>query len=371
MDNAQSATRLDAAPAWFLDQFEELRMGMSNEQLIAEAIGVNHRGIGKEATLERYRDHLAHFDHYLASAHGKTFYTAKSKHVRLFMMHLEKKGGSHPHDARLRCAWCKARGYPDGRSGDGWSASYRKSYLSAVKFLYHHFQAEEDLPNHNPAALETSPKVVHRLGYVLTREEVKRLLDAPGSPKARLIAHWIFYAPSRRKTFADARWLDLDMEKGAWEVIGKGDQVDVFALAPPLLRELRLYRRWQIAEAERNPAMRDALSDSETAYVLLTRNGKRMSPMSVYKTLRRHAVRAGVGLRSAPSHWDSAGGQTSRVTPHALRRTWATIALNDGETPIDVVSEVLKHRDITTTRRHYAPTKPARAQAALVNMRVT
>lgn len=111
---------------------------------------------------------------------------------------------AHPHDTRLRCAWCKARGYPDGRAGEGWSASYRKSYLSAIKFLYHHFQADEDLPNHNPAVQEASPKVINKLGYVLSREEVKQLLDAPGSPKARLIVHWIFYAPSRRKTFADA-----------------------------------------------------------------------------------------------------------------------------------------------------------------------
>jgi len=86
--------------------------------------------------------------------------------------------------------------------------------------------------------------------------------------------------------------------------------VDVFALAPPLLRELRLYRRWQLSEAERNPAMRDALSDPERAYVLLTRTGNRMSPMNIYKTLRRHAVRADVGVRSAPSHWDSSGGKT-------------------------------------------------------------
>lgn len=39
----------------------------------------------------------------------------------------------------------------------------------------------------------------------------------------------------------------------------------MFALAPPLLRELRLYRRWQLSEAEHNPAIRDALSDPATA----------------------------------------------------------------------------------------------------------
>ena len=345
-------------------------MDLSNEQLIAEAIEINHSGVGKQKTLDRYRDHLVHFSRYLASVHRKTFYTARRKHVRLFMSHLERPGGEKPHDARLRCEWCRARGYPDGRSGSGWSASYRKSYLSAVKFLYRHFQAEEDLPDHNPAALEASPKIIHRRAYTPTREEVKRLLDAEGSPRGRLLAHWMFYAPSRRATFSDARWSDLDLDQGTWEVVGKGDQVDVFALAPPLLRELRLYRRWQLGEAERNAAMRDALSDPETAYVLLTRNGRRTAPESVRKILNWHAIRAGVGVRATDGKWDAPGGVTSRVSPHSMRRAWATIALNDEELAIDVVSEVLKHRDISTTRRHYAPTKSDRARAALVNMRV-
>jgi integrase len=181
----------------------------------------------------------------------------------------------------------------------------------------------------------------------------------------------MFYAPSRRTTFSDARWSDLDLEQGTWEVVGKGDQVDTFALAPPVLRQLRLYRRWQLAEAEHNAAMRDALSQSQTAYVILTSNGKRTDPMTIYKMVRWHAIRAGVGVSKTESRWDAPGGQTSRVSPHAMRRAWATVALNDEELPIDVVSEVLKHKDIATTRRHYAPTKSDRAQAALVNMRVT
>lgn len=372
MTNApkDGAAQLDSAPARFLDQFEELRMGLSNEQLIHEAIEVNHAGIGKEPTLERYRDHLVHFNHYLASVHGATFYTAKRKHIRLFMAHLEKQGGARPHEARLRCEWCKARGYPDGRGGKGWSASYRKSYLSAIKFLYRHFLAEDDLPDHNPAALESSPKVIHKRGYTPSKDDIKRLLEAPGSPRGRLLAYWMFYAPSRRATFSDARWPDLDLEQATWEVVGKNDQVDIFALAPPLLRELRLYRRWQLSEAEHNPAIRDALSDPDTAYVLLTKNGKKTSPQCVTKIVNWHGIRAGVGLRKATGRCDAVGGQTSRVSPHAYRRAWATIALNDEELPIDVVSEVLRHKDIATTRRHYAPTKSDRARAALVNMRV-
>lgn len=345
-------------------------MELSNEQLIAEAIEINHAGVGKEKTLERYQDHLVHYDHYLASVHGATFYTARKKHVRLFMGHLEKPGGENPHSSRLRCEWCRSRGYPEGRPGPGWSPSYRKSYLSAIKFLYRHFLAEDDLPDLNPAALESSPKLIHKRGYTPSKDDVKRLLNSEGTPRARLLAHWMFYAPSRLQTFSDARWPDIDLEQGTWDVVGKGDQVDVFALAPPLLRELRLYRRWQLSEAERNPTMRDALSDPEKAYVLLTKNGKRTAPQGIYKILTWHAVRAEVGVHQANGRWDAPGGQTSRVSPHSMRRAWATIALNDEELPIDVVSEVLKHKEISTTRRHYAPTKSDRANAALVNMRV-
>ena len=37
---------------------------------------------------------------------------------------------------------------------------------------------------------------------------------------------------------------------------------------------------------------------------------------------------------------------------------------------IEVVSEVLNHKDISTTRRHYAGTKPERAKAALLARRL-
>jgi integrase len=363
---AQSSL-FDAAPALFLDRFEELRMELSDQQLIAEAIETNHAGVGKDRTLDRYRDHLVHYSQYLASVFGLTFYSAKRKHVRMFMNHLSKPGGPKPHDARLQCAWCKTRGYPDGRSGPGWSPSYRKSYLAAIKFLYLHFLAEEDLPNLNPAALEQAPKVPIKLGYTPSSDDVKKLLECPGTPKGRLLAHWLFYAPSRRQTFSDARWRDIDLDQGTWRVMGKGDKFDIFDLAPPLIRVLRLYRQWQLSEAQRNEAIRDALADPETAYVLLTRNGHKTAPQTISKIAKWHAVKAGVGIRKSQGTRER---QTSRVSPHAYRRAWATIALNEKELPIDVVSEVLKHSDIATTRRHYAPTKSERARAALVGMRL-
>lgn len=346
-------------------------MGWTDARLIEDAVECNHGAVG-DLTRRKYKDHLHHFAEYLAGVHQSNFHEASKKQVRLFMGHLEKAGGENPDLARLACPWCKARGYPDGRNGPGWSASTRKSYLSALRYLYRHFQADEDLEDRDPTILETSPKIIIKRGYTPSREDVKKLLATDGPPRARLLVPWMFFAPARRKTYSEVRWPDIDFEAAEWEVQDKNGKVYIYPLAPPLLRAFRTYRRWQFAEAERNPALRDALSDPTTAYVLLTANGKRTMPTTITKIATWHGIRAEVGLKKATPGADSVDGMTSLVTPHCFRRAWATLALNDEEDPkpIDVVSEVLMHKEIATTRRHYAPTLPERAQAAVADMRL-
>ncbi len=151
--------------------------------LICETIECNHAGVA-DSTAKRYRDHLIHFAQYLASVHKSDFYKANKKQVRLFMAHLEKQGGEKPDPARLRCEWCKARRDPDGREGSGWSPSYRKSHLSALRFLYHHFRADDELPDIDPTAMESSPRVIVKRGYTPSKEDIKRLLAADSPPRA-------------------------------------------------------------------------------------------------------------------------------------------------------------------------------------------
>jgi hypothetical protein len=62
----------ETAPALVLDHSEELRMGLSNEQLIGEAVECSHTGIGR-TTLHKYESHLVHFAQYLGSAHRSDF----------------------------------------------------------------------------------------------------------------------------------------------------------------------------------------------------------------------------------------------------------------------------------------------------------
>ncbi len=61
-----------------------LRMGLTDAALIQETIAVNHSGVSKK-TRSKYAKHLEHFSEYLASTHQRNFYTAKRKHVMLFL----------------------------------------------------------------------------------------------------------------------------------------------------------------------------------------------------------------------------------------------------------------------------------------------
>lgn len=340
-------------------------MNWTDAQLIQEAVVINHKQVGAKTRAE-YARCLEHFSAYLASVHNATFYSAKQRHVLLYLAHLEQPGMPIPPNGADPCMWCCEHGETTAKV-KGLSPSSRKKHLCAIGFLYHHFHYEEDLPDHDPSAHVSPPRCPLSEGYTPSEHEVAQLLQAKGTPKARLLAHWLYFAPGRRATFADVRWPELDLDAGTWAFVGKKDKDDKLALHPALVRELRRHRDTQRREAQQNPRLANALADPDTAYVLLTRNGKKTADSTILRALKWHAIRAGVGVVNARSKWDSPGGKTSEVTPHSLRRAWATHALDQG-VGLDVIQEVLGHADISTTRRHYARSKSDRACEALRTM---
>ena len=73
--------------------------------------------------------------------------------------------------------------------------------------------------------------------------------------------------------------------------------------------------------------------------------GERMSPAGAARALTRLGRRAGL-IRK-----DSAGTWRGKVTPHMLRATAITLALNAGCTLLDT-QDFARHADPTTTRRY-------------------
>lgn len=346
----------------------QLRMNVPDRQLIVEALAVNHKQVNCKDTRKGYGRCLQHFSDFLAH-HGCTFYTAEREHVLLFDAHLAEAGEHPPTEVVRECKWCRAKGYPAGDSGEGYSASTRKKNMAALTFLYTHFACAKALPTINPTLAVKRPKVITSHKYTPTVEEVQRLHAGAGSRAARLAVHLYYYAPTRREPGANMRWDEVDLQRGVWRLVGKWGKDDEFALHPKLLSMLRDYRVWQEAEAECNAKIASALANIETAYVFLTRNGKRQCPTSIAKMIKWHARRAGVAVIPATSKWGAVNGQTSRMCPHALRRAWGDHAHNDPDNPvpIEVIAEVYRHKETSTTRKHYVRTKPERAVEALLN----
>lgn len=343
------------------------RMDLTSRELIDEAVEINHRQINDDRTLAEYRTILDHFASFL-EADDVSFYTVKRRHVLGFLNHLKDPKGN----LARNCPWCVARGNPTGRKRSSFSPSYRKKHLSALRFLYFHFGAEEDLPPLDPTQGVRSPRVINERQYTPSEDDVIALFQAPGTPRCRFLAYLLYYAPTRRQPVSEMRWQDLDLDNKRWDLVGKNGLPDAFDLHPKLVEEAHRYRHWQADEAQRSPAIENALSNPETAYVFLTRNGKRVHPTSLGKMLKARARRAGIALQDAQSRYDAVGGKTSKLGPHAMRRAWGTHAFNDPDDPLplDVISQVYRHADMKTTRDHYIQAKPDRAREALLSRRL-
>ncbi|MBC7645035.1 MAG: tyrosine-type recombinase/integrase [Thermoleophilia bacterium] len=233
------------------------------------------------------------------------------------------------------------------------SPSARKNILSSIHSFYRYLSAVRVIVV-DPSALIKPPRVQHRPGLALTADEVRRILDAHGTPRERIQAYLLTYTAARTDEIRRLRWQDIDFAKATITISGKYDKIRHIDIHPRLMTELRRWYIWQDEEANRNAAIRAAKAHSEQDYVLLTSTGQPVPTGLIARQLKNRAARAGVHVREN-------GGRDNRsaVSPHALRRTFATLLLDQGH-HIDAIADVLGHASVDTTRRHYAFASTAR-----------
>lgn len=127
---------------------------------------------------------------------------------------------------------------------------------------------------------------------------------------------------------------DLGMDKGhrVLTVLGKGNRKVKIPLTPATCADLNAYL------ADR--AGRAGLADVRelTGPLLATQSGGRMRQSHLWDLVRRLARAAGIAV------WD-------QISPHSLRHTGITLALDAGVSLRDV-QDFARHRDPRTTRRY-------------------
>lgn len=243
------------------------------------------------------------------------------------------------------------------------SASSRKRFLASLKALYCYLLSVE-LVERDPTYGIKRPKVKIHPGLYLSAEELRRLLEAPGSARDRVQVYLLAFTGARTNEIRCLRWSDVNFTDHTLRVLGKGDKYRTIDLHPRLMPELRRWHIEQRVQAERCDAIRTAKANPATDFVLLTTRGLQLSRGTISKQLKRRASRAGLyALGHAHREYKS------DVTPHVLRRTFATLLLNGGNA-LDAVADVLGHEYVDTTRKHYAFASDERRRATICSFEV-
>ncbi len=163
-----------------------------------------------------------------------------------------------------------------------------------------------------------SPKVSKRLPVVLTRGEVKKLIDSVENKKHKLILKLLYSSGLRLSEVVNLKVGDIELnEKIGWVRSGKGKKDRIFIISDKIVDELKEQMRRK----------------EETQFLFEGWSGA-MSPRNIQKIVACSAKKAGI---NKPVH------------VHTLRHSFATHLLESGE-DIRKIQELLGHASLSTTQ---------------------
>ena len=213
--------------------------------------------------------------------------------------------------------------------------------VSALRFLYTntlHRQIDiERIP---------FPRYEKKLPIILSREEVKVLLEAPKSLRHRTILTTIYAAGPRVSEVVHVKVSDIDSSRNViWIRGGKGRKDRQTLLSPKLLDLLRCYWRWKRPNDWLFPGEKLGQPITCAAIVLACKKAaeaagisKAIHPHSLRHAFATHLLEAGVNLRSIQILLGHAKLETTarylHVADTAVRSTISPLELLD---PLDIV----------------------------------
>ena len=220
----------------------------------------------------------------------------------------------------------------------GAAASSTTRRLSAVTSFYHHL-VEHDVLTANPAASVRRPKVDadHTTTVGLDRDQARALLAAadadqgPARLRTAAATRLLLHLGLRVDELAAADVADLGHDRGhrVLAVVRKGGRRATVAIPPATGAALDAYL------ASRPPGPDGG---APAGPLLATAGGARLDQSALCKLVRRLARAAAIP-------------QWQELSPHSLRHTAITLALDAGA-PLRDVQDYAGHRDPRTTRRY-------------------
>ena len=193
------------------------------------------------------------------------------------------------------------------------------SLRSFLKFL-----TREGYLKVNPSKLLTTPKLDKRLPQFLTEEEVTKFIEAPKldddmGRRDRAILETLYSTGIRVSELVGMDMESIDFISNIVKVAGKGKKERLVPIGNRAIRAIQDY-------VEKRKHKEKA--------VFLNKSGKRLSTRSVVNITEKYIKMAGI---------------REKLSPHALRHSFATHLLNRGA-DLRAVQELLGHVNLSTTQ---------------------
>ncbi len=184
---------------------------------------------------------------------------------------------------------------------------------ASLKFFY------TDMLGKNLSRIKT-PKASKRLPVVLSRKDVKDLLDNTKNEKHRLLIELLYSTGLRLSECINLKYSDLDLDECiGWVRMGKGAKDRIFIISDVFKKDLLDFKEKTCPKSED---------------YIFTVNGRKMSPRGMQHAIKTAAERAGIG---------------NDVHVHTLRHSFATHLLENG-VDIRKIQKLLGHSNLQTTQ---------------------
>jgi integrase/recombinase XerD len=187
-------------------------------------------------------------------------------------------------------------------------------FLSAVKYAY------SNILNKDITAGIKRPKREKKIPVVLSKDEIRKLLDSAINKKSKLMISLMYACGFRVSELINLKLEDLDFEEKIGHVRqAKGKKDRNFNIPVFLENDLKEQAEFQ--------------KQNKQEY-LFTGHNKKLSSRNIQKIMQNLTKKAGI---------------KKFVHPHTLRHSFATHLLESG-TDIRMIQELLGHADLSTTQ---------------------
>lgn len=183
---------------------------------------------------------------------------------------------------------------------------------SSIRYFY-----DEILKKNITSSIKT-PKKQRKLPEVLTKQEVRTLIESAGNLRNRLLIEIMYSSGLRVSECAKLKISDLNIEeKTGLLKAGKGGKDRFFILSEIVIQDLKKY-----------------LPSIEGDYLFSGKAKMAITTRAIQRVVERAAKRSGI---------------KKRVYCHGLRHAFATHLLEEG-TDIRLIQELLAHSNLQTTQ---------------------